>query len=132
MYQGWFILAYNRNITKAEEEAIKNKLKRSFNYGDWYFSENSHRMTIFYGSQREEITVTFQKVEYGSAKDHDKQTYHIKFESSILGFRSSEERSNQELYRKTFEKIPWMKQGFWIQDNGEFPIPKRRSLRMRQ
>jgi hypothetical protein len=129
LYKGWKIYTYNRTILKEEEPAIKNALKTRFNSGDWYFSENTHRAVIFYGSNKQQINVTFEEVKYGSERDKDVDTYHIVFESVFFGFRTGEERAHQEVCRKVYRKIPWKKLGFWLQDNSQIPIPKVTILR---
>jgi hypothetical protein len=95
------------------------------------FQKIVNRVVIFYGSSRQEITVSFQKVRYESERDKDGEIYHIIFESTFLGYRTGEERIHQELYNKTIQKIPWEKQGFWVQDNALIPIEKPRILRTR-
>jgi N-acetylneuraminic acid mutarotase len=131
LYQGWKIYTYNRNISKAEEPTIRTKLRTWFNSGDWCLSENTHRIVIFYGENEQKINVSFQEVEYGSKRDKDVETYHIVFESTFFGYKSSDERVHQELCRKTIQKISWKKQGFWLQDNAQIPIPRTKMLRMK-
>jgi hypothetical protein len=124
VYEGWKIYTYKNKIPKAEEPTIKNTLKTWFNSDDWSFSENTHRVVIFYAPTKEEISVTFQEVKYGSERDEEIATYHIVFESVFFGLRAGGERAHQELCKKTFQKIPWKKLGFLLQDNSQIPIPK--------
>jgi hypothetical protein len=132
LYEGWKIYAYNRRISKAEESAIKNKLKTWFDNGDWRFSANTHRILISYGLDKQEINVSFQETKYGSEEHGDKETYQIVFTSIPFGFRTSNEKAHQELFKKTISKIPWKKQGFWLQDNAKIPIPKNTRLRIKR
>ena len=104
-------------------------LKVRFNSGEWYFSANSHRATIFYGSNKEEITVSFENMKYGSEIDRPQEMYHVVLESIFFGLRIGEEKAHQEVCKKVYGKIPWKKKGVWLQDEGEIPIPKRTILR---
>lgn len=131
MYEGWKVFAYKKGILKAEEPTIRAKLKTWFDNDDWYLDEDSHRIEIFYGENQQKIDVSFQKVAYGSKRGKDGDTYHIVFESTFFGHKNNDERRHQELYRKFIQKISWKKQGFWIQDNAQIPIPKKRMLRVK-
>ena len=126
MYEGWQIFTYSRAISIEE---LAHKLKPLFNYGDWYLSENTHRCVIFYGSDRQQINVYLQEVEYGSNQDKDK--YYVVFNSDFFGFRPYEEKNHQELCRKVLAQLPWKKQGFWRIDGAHIPIPKFKMLRMK-
>lgn len=131
MYEGWEIYTYNRKISQTEESAIMNKLKTWFNNGDWYFSANTHRIVIFYGPDKQEINVSFEETKYGSEKDGDIDTYQIVFRSIPFGYKTFQEKTHQELCKKTLQKIPWKKQAFWLQDNAQIPIPRIKRLRMK-
>jgi hypothetical protein len=126
LYEGWKIYTYNR---KAEESTIKDALKTRFNSGDWYFSENTHRAVIIYGPSKQEINISFQEMKYGSERDRPVETYHIVFESIFFGYKTGEEKAHQEVCKKTLQKIPWKKLGFWLEDNGQIPIPRSTILR---
>ena len=131
LYEGWQIYTYNRTISKQEQAIVRNRLKALFNYGDWCFSENTHRCVIFYGSDRQEINVYFREVEYGSDRDKDIEKYHVVFDAEFFGLRTYDERAHQELCRKVLAHLPWKKQGFWRKDGTHIPIPKFKMLRMR-
>jgi hypothetical protein len=129
MYKGWKIYTYNRKIPKAKESTLKKVLRTRFNNEDFYFSENTHRVVIFCGPNNQKINVSFQEVKYGSERNGDKETYYIVFESVFFGYRPGDERAHQELCRKTIQKIPWKKLGFWLRDNAQIPITKSHLLR---
>jgi hypothetical protein len=131
LYEGWKICTYNRKISKAEESTLRNKLKTWFDSGDWSFSTNTHRIVISYGPDRQEINVSFQETKCDSEEYGDAEMYQIVFSSIYFGFRGFNEKAHQELYKKTISKIPWKKQGFWLQDNAEIPILKNKRLRVR-
>jgi hypothetical protein len=128
LYKGFKICAYNRKILKAEESTITNKLKTWFDSGDWSFSANTHRIVILYGPDRQEINVSFQETKYGSGEYGDAETYQIVFSSIYFGFRGFNEKTHQELCKKTISKISWKKQGFLLLDNAEIPICKPKRL----
>ena len=131
MYEGWKIYTYNRKISKEEEPIIKDKLKTWFDSGDFCFYPNTHRMVIFYGSDKLEIDVSFQETECGSRKDGNAVTYQIVFRSIPLGYKTFQERVHQELCKKTMRKIPWKKQAVWLVDNAQIPLPRIKRLRMK-
>ena len=110
---------------------MREKLRTWFNSGDWYFSENTHRIEILYGPNGQEINVSFQEVKYDSKRNKDIETYHIVFESPFFGYKANDERAHQELYEKTMQKIPWRKKGFWLEDGSLIPQTRVKVLRMK-
>lgn len=129
MYVGWEIRARNRKIPKAEEPAIRYKLRTWFDSENWDFSENNHEIAIYANGHK--INVSFQKFKYTSERNGKTETYYVKFESVFFGWRPHDERAHRELYEKTIQKIRWGKQGFWLQDNTQIPISRARTLRMK-
>jgi hypothetical protein len=131
LYKGWKIYTYNRKIPKTKELTLKNELRARFNSEDFYFSENTHKIVIFYGPNKQEINVSFQEVSYSSERNGDREAYHIVFESVFFGYRAGDERAHQELQRKIIQRLPWKKLGFWLQDDAQIPIPKSRLLQVK-
>jgi hypothetical protein len=106
-----------------------HELSSRFNNHDWYFSTNTHRTTIIYGPDRQQIDVSFQENQLIPEKYGDTQTYHIVFTSLFFGVRPYEEKSHRELCHKTLEKIRWRKQGFVLEDGAYRPLPSYKMLR---
>jgi hypothetical protein len=127
-YEGWQIFTYQRQTDRSR---MIDALKTRFNHGDWCLSENTYGLTISYGPTGQEAKVSFQEVKYRSEIDNNVETYYVVFDAPFFGFRKSAERIHRDFCLKTLEKIPWVKQGFWLKDKARILIPRNRTLRMR-
>lgn len=131
LYEGWKIITYTKKIPKTKESTIRYKLRTWFSNEDCCFFENTHRIEILYGPNNQKINVSFKEEKYASERDKDVEKYHIVFESTFFGYKTPDEKSHKELCEKIIQKIPWKKQGFWLQDNVPIPIPRFKTLRMK-
>lgn len=87
------------------------------------FPTTTIKITIYDGRYQFEIRVSFLEMnEYG---------YGIEFTSEPLGYKPDEIEAHRTLYYTTIAKIRGQKQGFWLKDNDESPIPKTKALRIR-
>ena len=130
MYVGWEIYAHKGKITKNKQPIIKNKLKKLFSSNGWLFFENTHESVIHHQLNQYNIIVIFQETEFTAEEDvKDIETYGLVFKSEYLGYKHG--YSHKKLYSEVFRRIPWKKQGFWLEDGSRIPIPKTRTLRIR-
>ena len=129
MYEGWMIYTYTRKISQAEESTIMDKLKTWFDTEECSFSADTLRIVC--GQDKQEITVSFHETKYGSEKDGNVDTYQMVFWSIPFLYKTSQEKTHQELCKETMQKIPWKKQAFWLVDNVQIPIQGTKRLRMK-
>jgi len=118
-YEGWEIKTYRR----VSREQLTLELKARFNCDGYSFSENTYSGTvIIYDPTREKIQVIFPE-QYGS--------YQVTLQSTVFGIRAKDERAHKKLFKKTWQKIPWRKEGFWLKGGTRIPIHRFRPLRMK-
>lgn len=121
-YYGWKICTRKHKIPKAKRQAIWCELKARFNAENTDFSDNDHKFTIHNGQYYFNVKVFFPESE---------NRYGMELKSELTFGYKGEEKAHRTLYNTIIGKIPWEKQGFWLEDNSEIPIPKKVRIRIR-
>jgi hypothetical protein len=131
LFTRWRIRAYTKKISKTEKPAITYELKAWFNCGDFSLYENGNTFDIYYGPNQQKINVSFEEFKCHSERNGNNVTYYIVFDPVFFGWTHRDKRAYWELYEETFHKITWRKQGFWLDNNTEKPIPTTRRTQIK-
>jgi hypothetical protein len=124
VYSGFEIRTHWGKITL---ESAKEVMRQRFNGDGWEFIVEDTKMFARHESYNYDVEIIYT----GSVIQNSKQ-YSLYFKSDVLSFKPREVRLHKELYEMILSKLPWKKEGYWIEDGQPILIKKSgRKLRLR-
>jgi hypothetical protein len=119
----WRIYFHKHEVSKAERQTMLCRVKSWINAEIVGLSDTDYKLTVNGEQYPFDIKLSFLET--------SKHGYRMKLTSETFGFRPDEEKAHQTLYHTIIAKIRGDKQGFWLKDNDETPIQRKRLLRMK-